>query len=245
MDVFIFIVDCILPYISFPVLIIGTVYRLWRWFRIPLPLRIGLSPIPKTNAGIVGIIVAEVIAFRTLFNGEKAFWVIIWPFHVAGLLTLGNHILGLTDGLIEAYLPGMQIPQIKSALFILGFAAWLLITLLLYILIRRLYKREVKQMSFLGDYVAVLLILGLVSAGTYMAFFSETDMTAVARWGMGLMVFHPEPVGNLLFSIHFLFAQALFIYFPFSKLFHPLGQVVSRMMTKKEQLLNEEGVAVK
>jgi nitrate reductase gamma subunit len=223
----------------------GTVCRIWQWFKIPLPLRIGLSPIPKTYTGVVGLIASEFLVFRTLFKSEKAFWFVIWPFHIAGLFTLGNHVLGLADGLIEAYLPGMVIPQIKEILFVLGFVAWVLIALLLYVLVRRYYNVEIRKMSFFSDYLAIFIILGLISAGAYMAFFTETDMAEVARWGTGLFMFKPEPVGNLIFSIHFLFAQALFIYFPFSKLFHPLGQIASRMMTQKEELLNPEGVAVK
>ena len=245
MNTFTFIVDCILPYFSFTILGVGIIYRLWRWFSVPLPLRIGLSPIPTNQGGIIGRIAVEFFLFRTFFNSERAFWFIVWPFHVAGLFTILNHLLGLSDGLIQTYLPGVAIPQLTTALFVIAFAAWLLIALLLYILIRRLYKVEVRRMSFFSDYVAVLLILGLVSIGAYMAFFTDTDMTAVARWGTGLMTFHPVSVGSTIFSIHFLFAQALFIYFPFSKLFHPLGQIASRMMTQKEELLNPEGTIVK
>jgi nitrate reductase gamma subunit len=242
---FLYVVDCVLPYICFPVFIIGAIYRVWQWFRIPLPLRIGLAPVPRTYTGILGLIAAEFFVFRTLFKSEKTLWLIIWPFHVAGLLTLGNHILGLADGLIEAYLPGNQVPQIKDILFVLGFVAWLLIALLLYILFRRYNNLEIRKMSFFSDYLAIFLILGLISVGAYMAFFTETDMTAVARWGTGLFMLKPEPVGNFIFSIHFLLAQVLFVYFPFSKLFHPLGQIASRMMTQKEELLNPEGAAVK
>ena len=204
-----------------------------------------MSPIPTTQRGIIGRIAAEFFLFRTFFNSERAFWFIIWPFHVAGLFTLLNHLLGLSDGLIQAYFPEIEIPQFASVLFILAFAAWLLIALLVYILIRRLYKVEVRRMSFASDYVAVILILALVSVGAYMAFFTETDMTAVAKWGTGLMTFHPVSVNNILFSTHFLIAQILFMYFPFSKLFHPLGQIASRMMTQKEELLNPEGTIVK
>jgi nitrate reductase gamma subunit len=100
-------------------------------------------------------------------------------------------------------------------------------------------------MAFFSDYLAIILLLGLISAGAYMAFFTETDMQNVAKWGLGLMIFYPVSVGSLIFSIHFLFAQALFIYFPFSKLFHPLGQITSRMMTQKEDLLNPDGTAVR
>jgi nitrate reductase gamma subunit len=245
LNLFTFFVDCILPYISFSILGVGTIYRLWKWFSIPLPLKIGLEPIPKTVLGIWGRIAFEFFFFRTLYHSERTFWLIVWPFHLAGLFTISNHLLGLADGLLGVYVPHVAIPQIATVLFILAFSAWILIALLVYIFVRRLCKVEIRRMSFFSDYLAIILLLGLISAGAYMAFFTETDMQNVAKWGLGLMTFHPVSVGSLIFSIHFLFAQALFIYFPFSKLFHPLGQITSRMMTQKEDLLNPEGAAVR
>lgn len=250
MSGFMFFVDGILPYISVPILLIGTIWQLWRWFSVPLPLRIGLAPVPTTQMGVVGKIAAEVFLFRTFFDSERAFWFVVWPFHVVGLFTLAHHVLGFGQDLLVIYWPHVVIPQFETILFVLALGAWLLIAFLLYILVRRLYMAEIRRMSFFGDYVAVLLILGVVAAGTYMSSFSGLTSAknwheTALKWGMGLVTFRPTSAGSLLFSIHFLFVQALFIYFPFSKLFHPFGQVTSRMMSQKEELLHPETAVVK
>lgn len=245
MTAFMFFTDCFLPYISFPVLVIGTIWRLWTWFRIPLPLRVGLAPVPTTQRGVIGRIVIEVLLFRTFFLSERAFWFIIWPFHLIGLIILWGHLTGFADGLRKVYAPHLTIPWYEIIYFIAAPAALLWIALLLWIFIRRLYKVEIRRMSYFSDYVALLLIFGVILTGTYMRYFVEVDKDAIIRMFLGLMTFKPVSVGSWIFSLHFLFAQVLFIYFPFSKLFHPLGQIASRMITQKEKLLHPEGVVVK
>ncbi|MBI4329868.1 MAG: respiratory nitrate reductase subunit gamma [Chloroflexi bacterium] len=241
MNYFSFFVDAVLPYISFPLFGLGLLWRLRDWARTPLPLNVGLPPFPRTNPGRVRRIASEVILFRTFLQSDRPFWFIIWPFHVAGLLTLGNHLLGITDGMLEVYAPGSSPPQVKTILFVAAFAAWLLVGFLLTIGLRRFLNHEIRRMSFASDYFPVFLLLGLVSSGAYMSFFAPVDMRAVSAWGQGLFTFRPVPVGSPAFSVHFLFGQTLFMYFPFGKLFHPLGQIASRMMTRREDPLNPEG----
>lgn len=243
-------IDGVLPYISFPVLVIGTIWRLWQWFSIPLPLRIGLAPIPRTQTGVVGRIAVEFLLFRSLFDGERAFWFVIWPFHVIGFLVVVHHAMGLGQDLLVAYWPHVDLVSYNTVLFVIGLSAWLLIVFLLYIVIRRLYKADIRRMSFLSDYVAVLLILMTVAAGIYVTFVTDITSTpgwheTVLKWATGLLTFHPSSVESPVFSIHFVLVQALFIYFPFSKLFHPFGQIASLTMTRKEEPLNSEGVVVK
>ncbi len=83
--------------------------------------------------------------------------------------------------------------------------------------------------------------------GTYMSFFMEVDMAEVMKWGLGLMTLQPHVVeGSWLFALHTATAFSLFIYFPFSKLFHPLGQITNRWtMTQKEEKLIAGGSVVK
>jgi nitrate reductase gamma subunit len=250
MNGFTFFVDTILPYLSIPVLVAGTIWRLWQWFRVPLPLRIGLAPIPKTQFGVVGRIASEVLLFRTFFDSERAFWFVIWPFHAVLLIALVHHAMGFGQDALITYWPHVDLRQYNAVIYIIGFGAWLLILFLVYILLRRVYRVDIRRMSFMSDYVAVLLILAVVVTGTYMTFVADITSRpgwheTALKWGIGLITFHPSPVGSPTFSIHFLFAQALFFYFPFSKIFHPFGQIASRMMTRKEEPLNPEGVVVK
>jgi nitrate reductase gamma subunit len=195
-------------------------------------------------------IAAEVFLFRTFFHSEQAFWLVIFPFHVVGLLTLVHHALGFGQDILTVYWPFVNLSQYNAALSVLGQGAWLLLAFLLYILIRRLYKSEVRRMSFFSDYVAVLLIAAVVITGTYMTFGSHITASqawheAAIKWGKGLTTFQPSPIVDPVFTTHFMFVQLLFIYFPISKLFHPFGQITSRMMTLKEEPLNLEGVVVK
>jgi len=250
MNGFIFFTDSILPYISIPVLLIGTIWRLWQWFSVPLPLRIGLSPSPQTQCSFLGRIAGEVLVFKTFFSSDRARWFIIWPFHLVALLTIVHHLLGFSQDLLVKAGAAVNLSAMSVALFILALSAWFLIIFLFYILIYRISRSEVRKMSSFSDYFALFLILGVIIAGTYMTFFSYTTSTAnwsdtALRWAQGLVTFHPSPIGSLAFSIHFLLVQILFIYFPFSKLFHPLGQIASTMMTPKEELLNPEGKVVK
>jgi nitrate reductase gamma subunit len=115
----------------------------------------------------------------------------------------------------------VDLRQYNVVLYIIGFGAWLLIVFLLYILLRRLYRADVRRMSFMSDYVAVLLILAVVVTGTYITFVADIASTpgwheTALKWGIGLVHFHPSPIGSRAFSIHFLFVQTLFIYFPFT-----------------------------
>ena len=250
MNGFTFFIDSILPYISVPVLVLGTIWRLWQWFNVPLPLRIGLPPIPRTQNGVTRRIAAEVLLFRTLFNSKRDFWFVIWPFHLVGLLVLVHHAMGFGQDLFIAYWPLVDLSKYNTALFIIGLGAWLFIALLLYILVRRFYRADVRRMSSLSNYMALFLILAAAVSDTYMTFVTNITSTPgwheiALKWGIGLLTFHPSPIGSPVFSIHFLFVQALFIYFPFSKLFHPFGQITSGMMTQKEEPLNPEGVVVK
>jgi nitrate reductase gamma subunit len=69
----------------------------------------------------------------------------------------------------------------------------------------------------------------------------------VLKWSLGLATFQPHIVtGSWIFAVHCLTGFGLFLYFPFSKLFHPLGQVTNRWtMTQKEEPLVEKGAVVK
>jgi nitrate reductase gamma subunit len=156
--------------------------------------------------------------------------------HVCGLIVIvASHFFGIIDASIEAYTP-YTIPSGKMVLYIAALFAFPLIGTLLIILFRRLLTRDLRRISIPSDYFGVGLVLVHVLGGTYMSFFTEVDMDAVAAWGLGLFTFHPVIVeGSWIFAVHCATCFAAFMYFPFSKLFHPLGQITNRWtMTQKE-----------
>ena len=80
------ILGVIIPYAAIVVFIIGVVYRVWRWARVPVPFHIPTVcgqqkslPWIKTNhlespstvAGVVGRMALEVLLFRSLFRNDR------------------------------------------------------------------------------------------------------------------------------------------------------------------------------
>ncbi|MFH1381324.1 MAG: respiratory nitrate reductase subunit gamma [Chloroflexota bacterium] len=242
-----FFIEGIFPYIAIIIFVLGTAYRLWYWLQTPVPLRIGLAPAKTTWKAATGKIAAEFFLFISLLRSDKVLWVIAWIMHICALVVLvGTHFFGLIDAGIELWTP-LVIPQGKAILYVAATFSFPLIATLLILLFKRLFTPEVRRITIPTDYVALGLILFHVVNGTYMSFFTEVDMAEVMKWGLGLATFHPYVVaGSWIFPVHVATAFTLFIYFPFSKLFHPLGQIVNRWtITQKEEPLVPGGAVVK
>lgn len=111
----------VIPYLAVLVFIIGFVYRMVQWARVPVPFRIPTtggqqktlpwikaSPLdnPSTNAGAIARMALEVFAFRSLFRNTKLelrdgpkldyasnkwLWVAALAFHYAFLVVFLRH----------------------------------------------------------------------------------------------------------------------------------------------------------
>ena len=247
MNGLVFFIEGIFPYIAIIVFVLGTIYRLWCWLRTPVPLNINLEPAKNTWRAVIGKIAAEVLLFISLLRNDKVLWIAAWVMHVCGLIVIvASHFFGIIDASVKAYTL-YTIPFSKTILYIAALFAFPLIGTLLIILFRRILTRDIRRISFPTDYVAISLILVHVFGGTYMSFFTELDMNKVAAWGMGLFTFRPVVVeGSWIFAVHCATCFITFMYFPFSKLFHPLGQITNRWtMTQKEVELISGGRVVK
>ena len=249
MSVLVFFVEGILPYLAVGIFGVGTLYRLWYWLKTPVPLNINLAPAKKTWMAAIGKIVAEVALFITLLRSDKFLWVIAWLMHICALVVLlGTHFFGLIDAGFDLWTP-YAIPYSKAILYVAACFAFPLITLLLILLFKRLLTQEIRRISMPTDYIAVILILIHVLGGTYMSFFTEMDLGEVMKWGLGLATFRPYIIGieeSWIFPVHVFTGFTLFMYFPFSKLFHPLGQLTNRWTTtQKEEPLVPGGSVVK
>ena len=206
-----------------------------------------MAPAKVTWKGAIGKIAAEVLVFISLLRSDKLLWVVAWAMHVCALVVLvGTHFFGLIDAGVDLWTP-YTIPAGKAILYVAACFAFPLIAALLILLFKRLLTRDIKRISVPTDYVAIGLILAHVLGGTYMSFFTELDMGEVMKWGLGLATFRPYIVQeSWIFPVHIATGFTLFMYFPFSKLFHPLGQIVNRWtITQKEEILVPGGAVVR
>jgi nitrate reductase gamma subunit len=242
-----FFLEGIFPYIALLVFFVVSIYRFWHWLKIPLPLRVNLAPSKTTWKAVTGKIAAEVLVFLSLFRTDRTFWIVIWSMHVCAVaILLGSHIFGVAAemGIYYSWYAISFGRSLPTAIALLSFP---LLASLLYVLIKRIVDKEMRQISLAADYFALILISLHVANGIYMTYFTQFDLQEGVKWGVGLATFHPYIIQNSwIFAVHCLTGFGLFLYFPFSKLFHPLGQIANRAaFTQKEEALIKGGAVVK
>ena len=200
---------------------------------------------PSTKRQAVGRMVLEVLLFRSLFRNtkfemgqgpkvfyqwEKWLWFAGLAFHYSFLVILIRHLRFFTtpvpffvhgverlDGFFQLGLPGFYM---TDAIFVLAAT---------YLLIRRLIIPQVRYISLPQDYFPLFLLLAIGITGILTRYFIRVDITKVKQIAMGLISFHPvvpEGIGAIFF-IHFFLVSIFFAYFPFSKLMHAGGVLLS------------------
>jgi nitrate reductase gamma subunit len=202
----------------------------------------------ESPAGTVGVSVRmalEVLLFRSLFRNDrvevkpkqrvlysskKYLWLGGLAFHWSLFIILFRHLRLFTepvpgivfwvqklDGIFQLALPTLFISDI------------VILLALTYLVLRRFGSPQVRYISFLSDYFALFLISGVVLSGILMRLFFRTDLTAVKELALGVLSFHPSvPAGlGLAFYIHLFLVSSLLAYFPFSKLMHGAGVLLS------------------
>lgn len=200
---------------------------------------------PVTKGQVVGRMLLEVFLFRSLFRNtkfemhegprifyqwEKWLWLAGLAFHYAFFIILIRHLRFFTasvpffvqglerlDGFFQVGLPGIYI---SDAVFIIAVT---------YILIRRLVIPQVRYISLPQDYFPLLLLFAIGTTGILTRYFIRVDLIKVKQLVMGLVSFHPvvpEGIG-VIFFIHFFLVSTLVAYFPYSKLMHAGGVLLS------------------
>ncbi len=211
-----------LLYLAAAVFLTGMSWRLWKWGRAPAPLKIVLTPAPKTSLGVARRLAEEFLGFRSLFNASRLFWVPAWLFHVSLLLLLIGHIGGLVvPGLAESAL-GISENQFERFAQITGCAVGLVaIGCVITLLIWRIASERSRYISTGSDYLALLLLLLVIATGDQMRFMNRLDIIQARQFVSGWLTFHPmAPPANSCFVAHVLLVSALLINIPFSKLVH-------------------------
>lgn len=247
------------PYAAFAIFLVGFIYRVVDWGRSPVPYRIPTTcgqqktlpwikqnkiECPSSTLGVIGRMILEVFAFRSLFRhtkaemasgniiygGSKWIWAGALAFHYSFLIIAVRHLrlflepvpflingLDVVDGMFQIGAPTLYLTDL------------LLIGAVSYLLVRRLIVPKMRYISLVNDYFPLFLILGIGISGVLMRFFIRVDIVSVKELTMGLATLHPvmpEGIGAIFF-VHVALVSTLFAYFPFSKLMHAGGVFLS------------------
>jgi nitrate reductase gamma subunit len=212
----------LLAYSAAIVFVLGFFSKVVAYFNTPSPLKIPTTPAPITSMGVVLRLIPEVLFFRSLLKGgtaEKILWFGGWIFHVSFLLIVLRHLRFFTYP-VPAWI--MYFQQI-------GIWAGLVFPIALLILIvRRFTNDRMATISLFQDYFILLLITAIGLTGLLLKYYMRVNLVDVKAFILGLLTFAPVQVPDSgLFLIHFSLVLVLLVYFPFSKLMHAWGVLIS------------------
>lgn len=205
------------------VMIAGIARKIRQYHKTPAPLKIPVTPAPKSTGGVVVRMAKEVIFFAALFRASKWTWVFGWIFHVSLALAFIRHLRYIIDpeGPFGFMMPVIGLWLVQTA----GkYAAFGMIIGLGGLLARRFLVARVRYISAPSDYLMLVLLLAITISGFVMSFVSYVDIVAVKVFMLGIMSFDLQelPESTALIA-HLLLVALLGFILPISKLLHIPG----------------------
>ena len=196
----------------------GSMFQIWRRQYRPT---INIFPArPRSRGTEVIRTVKGFLFFSGLFKRDKALWVGSWVYHVAlGLVMLAHVRL---FWMVQAWESTFDQVSKWGCLMVLISG--------IYLLIRRVVVKRVREITDFRDYLAEFLVLAVVGSA-YPAIYHDQTVTLdqVRTYLMGLVTFSGERVGmEPVFVWHFFLLNLLLAVMPFSHLLHFGGIFLSR-----------------
>ena len=200
---------------------------------------------PRNYWSVAGRMVLEIFFFRSLFRnssaelagpqklvygGSRWLWLGGLAFHWSLLVILFRHLRFFTEPVFPPVLFISDIDGVLQlalpALFITDFVILIALT---YLFFRRVVFAQIKYISLAADYLALLLLLGVIISGVLMRSVFKVDLVAVKELAVSMISFSPSVPASigLPFYIHLFLACILTGYFPFSKMMHAPGILLS------------------
>lgn len=226
-----FFIGQILPYLAAGVFIVGMAWRVGKWFRVPVPFQLTLSPAPVTTSGRIGRVCRELLLFPSLWCSDRGLWLWAWLLHGTLAMVIIGHIVGISSLGLQFTAIGFTAEQSLALSALMGTSTGVVMfAALLILLYRRTAVSEVKRLSDPADYFDLLLILAIVVSGLHMRMTSlHVDLLAIRAYLGGIISFQPTPIPtDWIFVSHFFLVNVLLIYIPFSKLVHFAGSIVNQ-----------------
>lgn len=205
------------------VMIIGLLVKIKQYHSTPAPLKIPVTPAPKSTGGVVIRLAKEVIFFAALFRSNKWTWLFGWMFHIALALAFLRHLRYVIDpeGMLGFMWPLINLEIVQSFGKYAGFA---MVAGLLGLFGRRIFVQRVRYISSPSDYLMLVLFMFIAFSGLIMSFVSHVDIVQVKAFMLGILNLDPQdlPVSVPLL-IHLILVSILGLILPVSKLLHIPG----------------------
>jgi nitrate reductase gamma subunit len=236
---FSYLVAGIMVYVAVAVFLVGMGYRIYQWLNAPKTrIRTGVFP-KKASAGARGLqTVRDALLFPQTLQTDRWMWMFTILFHLGLLGALVGHLRLIHELTPLATLLG---PEGMDQLSLLGggIMGVILMIALAYYLFRR-FISPYKELSAVGDYMLLILLIAIVVMGNHMRFAGHISAGVYRDYVQSLLAFRPTfPEALAESSIksalvyHVLFANLLLIYFPFSKLVHVIATFPANLARRR------------
>ncbi|MDH5471597.1 MAG: respiratory nitrate reductase subunit gamma [Gammaproteobacteria bacterium] len=205
------------------VMIVGLARKARQYRATPAPLKIPVTPAPKTTGGVVLRLAKEVIFFASLFRSNKWTWLFGWMFHVGLALAFIRHLRYVIDpdGMLGFMWPLISLEVVQSFGKYAGFA---MVIGLLGLFARRILVARVRYISAPSDYLMLLLIMFIGFSGLMMSFVSHVDIVGVKTFMLGILNLDLQELPESApLMIHLSLVALLGFILPVSKLLHIPG----------------------
>lgn len=229
-DNFVYVV---LPYLTIIALVFGIAYRVQKWRKMPRAKAIIFPAVPNRTATVKAV-AKDMCLFVKTYKSSKVLWVMAFMLHVGLALAIVGHLRTVTEFSWLWGLFSLSDEGIKDASMIMGSIAGIAILAGVVLLLARRLTPTWRFISIFQDYYVLVLLLGIALTGMGMRLFSEIEVEEIHHYSRGVLAFSPEAeIANGWFLWHFLLAQSLIIYFPFSKLVHLFSKPVTEAWTTR------------
>ncbi len=200
---------------------------------------------PVNTWGVIGRMLLEVLFFRSLLKNEKAeiksgnrliyggtkyLWLGGLLFHWSLLIILFRHLRLIMEPIPSVVLFADRIDSVLQfgipTLYITDLIILICIT---YLFLRRIVLPRIRYISILSDYFALFLIAGIVLSGILMRHIFKADLVEIKALALSVITFKPVITTGIgtSFYVHLFLVSTIFCYFPFSKLVHAPGILLS------------------
>ncbi len=207
------------------VMVIGLARKARQYRATPAPLKIPVTPAPKSVGGVVYRMAKEIILFASLFRSNKWTWIFGYLFHIGLALAFIRHLRYVIDpdGLFGFIWPLISLEIVQSfgkyagIFMVLGLAG---------LLARRILVARVRYISAPSDYLMLILIMIIGTSGLTMSFIPAAyiDIVQMKNFMLGMLSFDFQelPESSILL-IHLGLVAVLGFVLPISKLLHIPG----------------------
>jgi nitrate reductase gamma subunit len=239
MDWFSYLVAGVMVYVGVGVFVLGMVYQISQWLSAPKTrIKTGYFPKPHTSGERWLKVAEDSFVFPEVIKFDRWMWIFTILFHFGLLGAFVGHLR-----LFQEFTPLVDLLGSKGmdrfASWSGGFMGIVLIVGLLYYLLRRL-KFPFREVSVPEDYILLVLLILAVVMGNLMRFTGDIHVGEYRAYLESLVSFRPAFPEALAASstkwalvFHVLFANLLFIFFPFSKLVHVIATFPANLARRR------------